>query len=403
MQQNLSDVNIIFPENFSLETLKSSHPGEVFSEETIAFLNALSVNLRDNPKVRQYPDVATFAFFCRKANILSLKKEYSTINSRLGRGIVFHIAPSNVPVNFAYSFIVGLLSGNINLVRIPSKDFPQVEIICQAIAQTAMLQEFSEFADRIYLFRSDHNSEIITLFSSICDVRIIWGGDNTIAEIRKLPIPSRAYDITFAYRYSFCLINADKYINEQHPEKVAFDFYNDTYLFDQNACSAPHLIVWTGLPQNISDSKNIFWDNLQKTVFQKQYQIPDVVAVNKLNTLFLQAVGEHCIHKEQSVDNRLWRVSLDNLTTDIDTYRCSGGYFSEYTASSLDEIVSIVNRRYQTLAYYGFDHNVLKEFVIKNKLNGIDRIVRIGRTTDFSVYWDGYDLINSLSRIIVAL
>ena len=50
-------------------------------------------------------------------------------NFRLGRGCVFHISPSNVPVNYAYSLVVGLLTGNTNIVRISSKDFPQVEII----------------------------------------------------------------------------------------------------------------------------------------------------------------------------------------------------------------------------------------------------------------------------------
>ena len=39
-----------------------------------------------------------------------LKKEYKKDESlRLGRGIIFHIAPSNVPINFAYSLVAGLL------------------------------------------------------------------------------------------------------------------------------------------------------------------------------------------------------------------------------------------------------------------------------------------------------
>ena len=34
------------------------------------------------------------------------------------------------------------------------------------------------------------------------------------------------------------------------------------------------------------------------------------------------------------------------------------------------------------------------------KPSGIDRIVPIGRTMDFSLIWDGYNMINSLSRIV---
>jgi len=397
MQQYLDDIKFLFPENLSLGEIKNSHPDEVFSDEAIAFLNALSAALMHNPEVRRYPDVVTFAFFCRKANILALKKEYTTNQIRLGRGIVFHVAPSNVPVNFAYSLVTGILSGNINLVRVPSKEFPQIEIICQGIEQILSSPEYSRFADRIYLFRYARQSEATAVFSSICDVRIIWGGDDTIASIRKSPIPSRAYDVTFADRYSFCIINADVYIAEQHPDKVAMDFYNDTYLFDQNACSSPHLVVWTGQPQNISKAKDVFWDSLQKVLDKKQYFTPDVIAVNKLNALYLQAVGRS-VHKEVTADNRLWRVSWDSLPDNMDTYRCAGGYFIEYIARSLDEIEHIVNRKYQTMAYYGFDKTSLAQFIKTKKLNGIDRVVPIGKTTDFSLTWDGYDLIRSLSR-----
>ncbi len=88
------------------------------------FLNSLSALLLKNKETRHYPDVATFAFFCRKANSLMLKKQYDAETLRLGRGIIFHIAPSNVPVNFAYSLVVGLLSGNINMVRVATQQFP---------------------------------------------------------------------------------------------------------------------------------------------------------------------------------------------------------------------------------------------------------------------------------------
>ena len=35
-----------------------------------------------------------------------------------------------------------------------------------------------------------------------------------------------------------------------------------------------------------------------------------------------------------------------------------------------------------------------------NKFEGIDRIVPVGRTLDMDVIWDGFDLPNTLSRII---
>ena len=49
---------------------------------------------------------------------------------------------------------------------------------------------------------------------------------------------------------------------------------------------------------------------------------------------------------------------------------------------------------------FGFDIEDLKNFVVSNQLRGIDRIVPIGRSLDMDVVWDGYDIINHLSRIV---
>jgi hypothetical protein len=344
--------------------------------------------------------VATFAFFCRKANILQLKKKYyQEGNLRLGRGILFHIAPSNVPVNFAYSLICGILSGNINIVRVPSKNFEQIEIIGDAIQKLSQEQKYQSYSSRSLLIRYDHQSDATAYFSSICDVRIIWGGDATIEEIRKNKLPPRSFDVTFADRYSLCVINADKFINEPSPEKTASGFYNDTYLFDQNACTSPHLVVWLGREENVKKAKTIFWGKLHETAKLK-YQVQPVIAVDKLTSFYNQTAQSEYVRKTDAPDNLIWRTELKDLPKNIDEYRCTSGYFSEYHASSIFEISKIIDRKYQTLSYYGIEKDDLIKFITQIKPNGIDRIVPIGKANDFSLTWDGYNLIETLSREI---
>ena len=97
-----------------------------FSEEITDYLNALSKEINKDPSSQKFRDVCAFSFFCRKANLLLLKKKYYDSSvTKFGRGLVFHIAPSNVPVNFAFSLMISLLSGNFNIVRVPSKKFEQ--------------------------------------------------------------------------------------------------------------------------------------------------------------------------------------------------------------------------------------------------------------------------------------
>lgn len=376
------------------EELLSLKPLQPFAEEVIDELNVLSQALMRDLACRQYPDVVTFGFFCRRGNLVKLREQYSNEAIRMGRGMIFHIAPSNVPVNFAYSVVAGLLAGNTNVVRVSQKQFPQVDIIVKHMRAIGM--------HRVAVVRYPHESNANEVFSAMCDVRVIWGGDATIATIRQNAIPPRAFDICFADRYSIAAINSDKILSENcilNPEnlnQLAERFYNDTYLFDQNACSAPHLVVWTG--SHVEEAKKLFWDAVQEVAEQK-YQFQEVMAVDKLTALYKQSCAMPT-SEEQTKNNLLRRVEIAELPHDIDSFRCAGGYFTEYIAQSLDEIAPIVNTKYQTLAYYGFGHDELRDFVLRNRLTGIDRIVPFGETTTFSLTWDGMNLIERMSRIV---
>lgn len=393
----MKEINNIEWLHGSMEAL-DERPLVPFAEEVIEDLETLSKALMKDPASRQFPDVVTFAFFCRRGNLMKLREQYQSPISnvqcqiRLGRGLIFHIAPSNVPVNFAYSVVAGLLAGNTNVVRVSQKQFPQVDIIVKHMREIRM--------KRLAVVRYPHESNANEVFSAMSDVRVIWGGDATIATIRQNAIPPRAFDICFADRYSIAAINSDELntdkLNSENLKQLAERFYNDTYLFDQNACSAPHLVVWTG--NHVEDAKKLFWDAVQQVTEQK-YQFQDVMAVDKLTALYKQACAMST-HEEETKNNILRRVEIDALPQDIDSFRCAGGYFTEYTAQSLDEIAPIVNEKYQTLAYYGFTQQELSDFVFRNRLTGIDRIVPFGETIAFSLTWDGMNLIERMSRIV---
>ena len=399
MLMPFKDINFLnIKGNWSVNEFKTLKPLTPFSGKVIDYLDSLSKELNKNDQTKLYPDIATFAFFCRRANLLQLKKKhYHDDSIKLGRGIVFHITPSNVPVNFAYSLIVGMLSGNSNIVKVPSKKFDQVKIIIEAINVLSEIIEHESVSKSIVLVRYDRSNNATAIFSSLCDVRVIWGGDETINQIRKNVLPSKAFDVTFADRYSICAINANEFINEKEPKKIANGFYNDTYLFDQNACTSPHLVIWVGRITNVKKSQLIFWDNLHDIVKEK-YRVQPVRAVDKITSFYDQAIQMSGIKLVGTEDNLLWRIQLDDLSSNIDKFSCNAGYFSEYHASSLLELSNIINRKYQTLAYYGFSKKELNDFITNTKPFGIDRIVPIGKTMDFSLVWDGYELINKFSR-----
>lgn len=399
MQLTSDKLEIIYSTNNYLEDICKVLPLKSFNPDICSLLHAVSQYLLKEPCVRDYPDVVTFAFWCRKSNIDAMAKLYDDC-FRVGRGIIFHISPSNVPVNFAYSLVAGLLSGNINIVRIPTNIFKQVEIICNAFRNILEKEEYKKLAKYITLVRYERNEEINRYLSSICDIRIIWGGDNAIREVRKALLNSKAFDVTFADRYSLSAICADKYLREDNVDKTAQDFYNDTFLFDQNACTSPHFIVWVGEKDTIAYAKLKFWNALHSLVTER-YNMHPVQAVDKLTAFYKSSISLRQ-NLEAMPDNYIFRIELKELVSGIENFRCHGGYFYEYSAETISEIIPIVNKKYQTLSYYGFETEELSN-LIKCGLCGIDRIVPIGKTLEFSLNWDGYDLISALSRKVAIL
>lgn len=400
LMQPSSNYTLLYPKTINWDNFCAYRPDVPFSDKVIEFLNSLSGALMKDRMSRIYPDAITFAYFCRKANLQKLKAQYVREDElRLGRGVLFHIAPSNVPINFGYSLVAGLLAGNANIVRVSSKEFAQVDLIIKHLLELMATGEYEDVANRIALVRYDRMSDASAYFSSVANVRVIWGGDATIQNIRQNTIPARSFDVCFADRYSIAAIRPSAIIeaSEDAMKKLAEAFYNDTYLFDQNACSAPHIIFWVGDNALVEAAKTKFWSAVHDHVAAK-YQLLAVMSVDKLTAFYRQAACMD-IKAEQMPDNVVVRTDLKEVPMNIDDFRCACGYFSEKTIENIDDIAPIVTIKYQTLGYYGFEKNILKDFVCKNRFLGLDRVVPIGETTAFALTWDGYNLIDTFSRV----
>ena len=367
-----------------------------FSDAIIDFLNEVSREIMKDPRSKAFSDVVTFGFWIRKASVLKLKERFENKDGciRLGKGVVFHIAPSNVPVNFAYSLVSGLICGNANVVRVPSKDFPQVTILVDAFNK--VLNEKPDMRPYVLLVRYERDKEINDLFSSIADMRVVWGGDQTIAELRKSPLPPRSGEITFADRYSIAVIDSDDYLAIEDKKRVAEDFYNDTFFSDQNACTSPRIVIWTGT--RIDEAKKVFWE-IEHALVTKKYQFQSIQGVNKLTSSYLVSVAIKGCIIEPHEDNLIIRVKVPYLTDSLMDFKDNSGFFFEYDCNDIMELKELCNnKRCQTLSFIG-DSKVFIP-LIKEGIKGIDRVVPVGKTMDFDLIWDGYCIPSLLTRTV---
>ena len=374
-----------------------------YAPVVLAFLAALSKALLARPELRQHPDVATFAYWCRASNLARLARAKDTSHLRMGRGLVLHIAPANVPVNFAFSWVFGLLAGNANVVRIPEVRHPQVELICSEVAVLFQRAQHLRVASMNCLVRYARSDAITAGLSASANARILWGGDQTIAHLRALPSPARCVDVAFADRYSFCVLDASAVLaaTELGLQELAQGFFNDTYLMDQNACSSPHLIVWQGAGEPVERAMQRFWTAMD-ALLQARYPMQPIHTIDKFMHLCRSALTGPAGGVVAKLGNRAYRVRLDRLETGIEQHRGHYGYFCEYITTDLGCLKGVVNEKYQTMTCFGFDRTQLARMVVEQEFTGIDRVVPVGQALDIGIIWDGFDLISTLSRIIHA-
>ncbi len=394
------DMKVVLPEKIDEARLLSAKIRQPFEAITLDFFDDVSRLLLKSPLIREYPDVTTLAFWMRKSSMSKLKADYMKTHGEAvfaGKGIVFHITPSNVAVNFMYSLVASMLAGNNNIIKLAPKEHVQESIIIDALVKVLEKPQYSQISDGLYVVKYGIIKELTDYFSSICDVRIVWGGDATIAAIRTSPLPPRSTEILFADRYSFCVIDAKAILDCENLDRQALGFFNDTYLMDQNACSSPRLVVWRGEESVLSAARKRFWEAVRK-VAKEKYELVPVMAVDKYTQFCRDAITHKGISFERMDDNYVYRIIMKELPEDVDTIRGTGGYFVETSVYDLSEIAHIVNKKYQTLTYYGISRDDLKNFVLDNNLKGIDRIVPLGAALDFGLVWDGYDLIGCMSR-----
>ena len=379
--------------NFNLK----DGPNDVFDKDTILFLNDLSKEVLNSSICKKFPDLVSFGFWCRRSNIRKIFNNYSFFKNRMGRGTVLHITPSNVPTNFAYSMVFGLLSGNNNIIRLPSKNFLQVEVLCSILKKLSKKRIYKIIFKRLLLIKYDNSDLISSELSEIAEARIIWGGDNTVNKFKTFKTKPRCIDLAFANRYSISLIDSNKLIKlkSKNLSALAKKFYNDTYTMDQFGCSSPNSVFWLG-KNKIAKKK--FWYELNKIVNDK-YDLDLSGANKKISNLMNYTLG-----KNKGLKVNISNFSLIKLKSKKFNFgnfeNVSFGTFVEIDLKNINHLQKYTSEKLQTITYYGTNFKSIKKFIIKNKIKGIDRIVPIGNAFDLTPEWDGIDIISTLSRTL---
>ncbi len=116
-------------------------------------------------------------------------------------GVLFHIAAGNMDGLPAFSLAEGLLTGNVNILKLPQADNGiSLEIISRLIAIEPALKD--------YIFVFDTPSTDLTAMqrmAKMADGICIWGGEAAVKAVRSLA-PTGAKLIEWGHKLGFCYI-----------------------------------------------------------------------------------------------------------------------------------------------------------------------------------------------------
>ncbi len=378
--------------------------GKSFDQNVVEFLEELSRKIRTDQKTASSMEARSFAFWCRKNHVNQWKMERKNDEYPLGRGMIFHIAPSNIPLLFAYSMVFGLLSGNGNVIRISQRTLEESKDVCEVIDHVMRKEKYKDIYENNLIMTYEKDDEITKELSQMCDGRVVWGGDETIRKMREYPLKIGATELTFPDRNSIAVfaLSYIKNANLEEKEDLAYRFYNDTLLMDQNACSSPRLVYWLN-EDGISneESKKImeaWWQTFYK--ISQKYDLTPWKASKKYEQICYEMIEFHEIDQFKRYENKIYVSQLKESPQSTDHYQGKFGCFYEYEIKSLDQIIPVLNQKIQTIVYEGINPKDLAEEIIRSGRKGADRIVKAGSALELDRIWDGKDVIASLSRII---
>ena len=194
-----------------------------FDSLNLDFLSALSKKILDHPEIKTYPELVALAYWLRKSNLRTVaadfKNNIADSEMIVPRGLAFHIAPSNVDSIFLYSWTLSLLAGNTNVIRISQNINPQLGSLLDIIKELINDRVWAEIKSRNIIITYPRDNEINTYISSRSDVRVLWGGDETVGSLKILPAKPGTKDILFSDKFSYTAVDALIYISLDDNEK----------------------------------------------------------------------------------------------------------------------------------------------------------------------------------------
>lgn len=225
-------------------------------------------------------------------------------------GILLHVAPGNVFVSAVDSLIHGMITKNINILKLSKSDPVFPLLFAESLKEVDNYGILSS-AFAIVDFKGG-NKLIEAEFKQRCNGIIVWGGEETVLSYRKdLPVATKL--VEYGPKYSFGIITQAG-LQSHNIEDITKKVARDVVLWEQRACSAPQVVFIEKFKDN-QNTMQKFMDALatalkaqSKILPQGQLSIDEAVEITKVREAgkFQEIFGDGIIMSSQGNTN--WTV-----------------------------------------------------------------------------------------------
>lgn len=371
-----------------------------FAERLIDFLHSFGSAVLSDSSSRDFPELVVMGRYFRRGSIRRnfLNSHYAKA-TRLPRGLCFHLAPSNVDTIFLYSSLISLLCGNVCMVRVSQSTSSQMDIAFTHLNRL-LTGEFSDLASLLYIFTYPHDHRLTQRLSTMCHCRVLWGSDETIRDLRLVPLNPRANEVAFPNRFSGSVINAREFLSTSDCAEIIRKWIADIRFFEQGACSSPKVIYWVGKKEHINAARDKFESQALDLVRRHQFLSEPTSLMERFTYLTQLAASGKLLSSPGYLAGITFAKLADNLTISTRVEHPGHGVVLVEELEDIVDLPDRLNQLDQTLTHFGFSEGDLVGLCQNLPARAVDRIVPFGVALDFHHVWDGVDLVDVFSRFI---
>ena len=187
----------------------------------------------------------------------TLDKEFKGYIKAQPLGVVAHISAGNVFVGGVDSLIQGIVTKNINIMKMSTVDPIFPVLFAKSLKENDKNGIISKSMALLRWKGGDDSVE--TPLKNLCNGIVVYGGADTVRAYRKnLGLHTKL--IEYGPKYSFVIVDKNE-LKKRGIDEVARNIARDVTMWEQSACSSPHVV----------------YVNDEKTAYDLMYKIGEML------------------------------------------------------------------------------------------------------------------------------